>query len=112
MFSNKRFHVCIKQVALFKPNYYTTNQGIKRVRMSNYNSNKFNKLSSKERDLLSQLQGVLPQSGKVFCENDDLTPVLCKPKILPLKSVTLEKIEEMERKANEKLSQTKNSLKI
>lgn len=27
--------------------------------------------------------------------------VLCKPKILPLKSVTLEKIEEMENRMNE-----------
>eukprot|EP00967_Tisochrysis_lutea_P136227 scaffold242710_cov37-Tisochrysis_lutea.AAC.1 len=45
------------------------------------------------------LQEVLPKAGLVYSERGNLTEVLCKPKILPIKSVTLEKIEEMERTA-------------
>ena len=70
--------------------------------MADYNSGSFSKLSSKEKSLLSQLKHILPRTGTVFSQSDDLTPVLCKPKILPLKSVTLEKIEQMEKRANEK----------
>ena len=70
--------------------------------MADYNSGTFSKLSSKEKALLSQLKHILPRTGTVFSQSDDLTPVLCKPKILPLKSVTLEKIEQMEKRANEK----------
>lgn len=39
---------------------------------------------------------VLPKSGLVFSEKGSLSEVLCKPKIMPIKSVTLEKIEQME----------------
>jgi BBSome-interacting protein 1 len=42
------------------------------------------------------LQEVLPKSGLVVSENGGLTELLCKPKILPLKSVSLQKLEEME----------------
>ena len=38
---------------------------------------------------------VLPKAGLVYSEKGNLTEVLCKPKIMPLKSVTLERIEEM-----------------
>ena len=44
----------------------------------------------------SELQEVLPKAGLVVSEKGQLTEVLCKPKILPLKSVTLERIENME----------------
>ncbi len=43
-----------------------------------------------------KLQEVLPKAGLVVSEKGQLTEVLCKPKILPLKSVTLERIENME----------------
>lgn len=43
-----------------------------------------------------KLQEVLPKAGLVVSETGQLTEVLCKPKILPLKSVTLERIEKME----------------
>ena len=43
-----------------------------------------------------KLQEVLPKAGLVVSEKGQLTEVLCKPKILPLKSVTLERIEKME----------------
>lgn len=43
---------------------------------------------------------MLPQTGQLFHE-DVPSSVLCKPKILPLKSVTLEKLERMQREAQE-----------
>jgi len=45
------------------------------------------------------LQEVLPKAGLVYSEKGNLSEVLCKPKIMPIKSITLEKIEEMERAA-------------
>lgn len=39
---------------------------------------------------------VLPKSGLVVSEKSELQEVLCKPKIIPLKSITLQKLEEME----------------
>lgn len=39
---------------------------------------------------------MLPKAGLVVSEKGNLTEVLCKPKILPLKSITLQKLEEME----------------
>ena len=40
---------------------------------------------------------VLPKAGLVYSERGNLTEVLCKPKILPLKSVVLEQLEKIER---------------
>ncbi|XP_066275918.1 BBSome-interacting protein 1-like [Branchiostoma lanceolatum] len=45
---------------------------------------------------------VLPKQGQLHTE-DNPTMVLCKPKILPMKSVTLEKLDKMQREAQEKL---------
>lgn len=42
-------------------------------------------------------QEVFPKSGIVYSERSNLTDVLCKPKIMPIKSVTLEKLEQMEK---------------
>ena len=44
---------------------------------------------------------VIPKSGLVYSEKGSLTYALCKPKIMPIKSVTLQKLEEMEKKAAE-----------
>ena len=48
---------------------------------------------------LKALTEVLPKAkvGLVYSEKGMLNDVLCKPKILDIKSVTLEKIEAMER---------------
>ena len=46
-----------------------------------------------------QLQEVLPKAGLVYSEKSSLSEILSKPKILPLKSITLERIEEMELRA-------------
>lgn len=45
------------------------------------------------------LNEVLPKAGLVYSEKGNLSEVLCKPKIMAIKSVTLEKIEQMEKDA-------------
>jgi BBSome-interacting protein 1 len=45
------------------------------------------------------LQEVLPKAGLVYSEKGNLSEVLCKPKIMPIKSMTLEKLEQMEAQA-------------
>lgn len=42
------------------------------------------------------MQEILPKAGLVVSEKGSFSEVLCKPKILPLKSVTLERIQEMQ----------------
>ncbi|DAZ97200.1 TPA: hypothetical protein N0F65_003831 [Lagenidium giganteum] len=46
-----------------------------------------------------QIQEVLPKAGLVYSERGNLTEVLCKPKIMPIKSASLLKIEEIEKQA-------------
>ena len=43
------------------------------------------------------LSEVLPKAGLVYSEKGNLSEVLCKPKILAIKSMMLEKIEKMDR---------------
>lgn len=45
------------------------------------------------------LSEVLPKAGLVYSEKGNLSEVMCKPRILPLKSITLQKIEQMEKEA-------------
>ena len=45
---------------------------------------------------------ILPKSGLLYSD-ESFEMVLCKPKILPLKSVTLEKLESMQKQAQEAL---------
>lgn len=40
---------------------------------------------------------ILPKAGLVYSEKAALTEILCKPKIMPIKSATLEKMEAMEK---------------
>ena len=47
---------------------------------------------------------MLPKTGLVYSERGMLTGIMCKPKIMPIKSITLEKIEEMEKKLLEKIN--------
>ncbi|XP_077992711.1 BBSome-interacting protein 1-like [Glandiceps talaboti] len=47
---------------------------------------------------------VLPKQGMLYQE-DIPTTVLCKPKLMPLKSVTLEKLEKMQKDAQETVKQ-------
>ncbi|KAE8589322.1 hypothetical protein XENTR_v10017528 [Xenopus tropicalis] len=55
-------------------------------------------------EVKSMFREVLPKQGQL-CVEDVPTMVLCKPKILPLKSVTLEKLEKMQRDAQEAIRQ-------
>lgn len=45
---------------------------------------------------MSGPQELLPKSGLVVSQKGELSELLCKPKIMPLKSITLLKLEEME----------------
>ena len=53
-------------------------------------------------DTKNTLKEVLPKQGLVYQEEQPTT-VLCKPKLLPLKSVTLEKMEKMQQEAQDKV---------
>ncbi|ETW02042.1 hypothetical protein H310_05659 [Aphanomyces invadans] len=56
---------------------------------------------NKPRELL---QEVLPKAGLVYSERGNLSEVLCKPKLMPIKSLTLVQIEEIEKQARKKES--------
>ena len=45
-----------------------------------------------------------PPTGEVI-DHDEMAPVLCKPKLIPLKTVTLERLEQMQTENLEKLRQ-------
>ena len=61
----------------------------------------FNKKMPESKNLMKE---VLPKQGLLYQE-DMPTVVLCKPKILPLKSVTLEKLEKMQKEAQDTVRQ-------
>jgi BBSome-interacting protein 1 len=48
-----------------------------------------------------QLTEVLPKSGLVYSEKGDLPEIVCKPKLMPLKSATLEKIMALDKAASQ-----------
>ena len=50
---------------------------------------------SDSRDKKDVIQEILPKAGLVYSEKANLSEVLAKPKIMPIKSVTLEKLEQM-----------------
>ena len=56
--------------------------------------------------LFQSLKEVIPKNGLVYSEKNNLNEILCKPKILPLKSLSLQKLEEME---NQLIIQSKNT---
>lgn len=49
------------------------------------------------KELLDSLKEILPKNGLVYSEKGSFSEILCKPKILPLKSLTLMKLEDMEK---------------
>ncbi|KAK3528077.1 hypothetical protein QTP86_023679 [Hemibagrus guttatus] len=55
-------------------------------------------------EVKSVFREVLPKQGQLLVEDVPVL-VLCKPKLLPLKSVTLEKLEKMQREAQELVRQ-------
>lgn len=46
----------------------------------------------------------IPTTGLLQCQETE-TLILCKPKLMPLKSVTLEKLEKMQTEAEKKLKE-------
>ncbi|XP_072527047.1 BBSome-interacting protein 1 [Salminus brasiliensis] len=61
-------------------------------------------------EVKSMFREVLPKQGQLSME-DVPTMVLCKPKLLPLKSVTLEKLEKMQQEAQEVIKQQELALR-
>lgn len=57
---------------------------------------------------LEQCDIVLPRQGLLY-QTDSLNYILCKPKLIPLKSVTLEKLEKMQRDAEIKVKETQEA---
>jgi BBSome-interacting protein 1 len=55
-------------------------------------------------EILKKLREIIPNSGIVYNEKHEFPEVLCKPKLLPLKSMTIKKLEELE-KNFEKINQ-------
>jgi len=51
-----------------------------------------------QRELIKE---VLPKSGLVYSEKGGLAEILCKPKILPLKSAVLEQLQRIEQAADD-----------
>jgi BBSome-interacting protein 1 len=48
-------------------------------------------------NVLKKLKEIIPKNGIVFNEKNNFSEVLCKPKLLPIKSTTIRKLEELER---------------
>eukprot|EP00752_Nemacystus_decipiens_P001481 g1456.t1 len=44
----------------------------------------------------SRITELLPRNGLVYSEKTNLSEVLCKPKLMPIKSITLQKLEQLE----------------
>ena len=57
-----------------------------------------------ENSSTSILPEVLPKKGVLYFEETSQM-VLCKPRIMPLKSVTLEKMEKIQKEAQESVKQ-------
>ena len=57
-----------------------------------------------KRGQMDALTEVLPRIGAVLVEKGPLTEVLCKPKLLPIKSAALEKAEAIAKAAEDALA--------
>ena len=53
---------------------------------------------------------IIPRTGLLYQEEIP-SFVLCKPKLMPLKSITIEKLEQMHKEAQEKLREQQNDEK-
>ena len=54
-------------------------------------------MDKKKEELIKSLKNAMPKQGVLFNEFSDLSEVLCKPKLLPLKSITIRKLEELDK---------------
>lgn len=53
-----------------------------------------------------RIEFVIPDSGKLFYEQKQ-DFVFCQPHLMPLKSITLEKLEKMQKEAQQQLKETR-----
>lgn len=58
------------------------------------------------------LREILPKTGLVYSERGALSETLCKPKIMPLKSAVLEKIQKIEGEAEEQEEKEQHFMQI
>lgn len=65
-----------------------------------------NEITSLEKNHVNNIELILPTSGKLFFEQKDDFK-LCKPHLLPLKSMTLEKLEKMQKEAHKQLQEAR-----
>ena len=68
-----------------------------------------------ENEVIAKLRQIIPKNGVVFNEKNDFPEVLCKPKLLPLKSMTLKKLEDLEKNfdnINNEIMEMKHKLDI
>jgi hypothetical protein len=47
-------------------------------------------------NIKSEIKEILPRTGLVYSERGTLSEILCKPKIMPLKSAVLEQLQKIE----------------
>lgn len=62
------------------------------------------KMSESTEKLNEQINVVIPKQGLLYSEEESHY-ILCKPKLMPLKSVTLEKLERMQKDAEQKMKE-------
>ena len=48
-------------------------------------------------DVFKKLREVIPKQGIIYNERKEFPEAVCKPKILPLKSFNIRKLEELEK---------------
>lgn len=56
--------------------------------------------------IASKIDFILPEAGKLFYEQNS-EYLFCKPQLIPLKSVTLEKLEKMQKQAREQMKEAR-----
>ena len=54
-------------------------------------------MDKKKEELIKSLKTVVQNNGILFSETKNFAEVLCKPKLLPLKSITIRKLEELDK---------------
>ena len=54
-------------------------------------------MDKKKEELIKSLKTVIQSEGVLFSEIKNFSEVLCKPKLLPLKSITIRKLEELDK---------------
>ena len=57
-------------------------------------------MQADKKERRERIKEVIPKTGVVIAERGPLSEVLCKPKILPLKSAVLEHLIKVEQEAN------------